>query len=156
MKLSRIQVKRAIKAYAHGWTNRKIASDVFNVTERTFYNWMVQGRKNYIRVNTVEVRKHELSRTELLKMELFEGIKAGGVTRDELLDRLENRIIEFELEKEEKAEYRAWHREQRIKEASKQSKPVLDLLTALKEASRALREIERGHKRAKYYLSRLK
>ena len=106
MKLTPDKVYIAIKAYAGGLTIKEIAIDFLKVSERTFYYWIAQGRNNYIRVNMVEIRKDELSFTDQLKLELFEGMKAEGYreTRDELLERLENRINEIGFEQGEEAD----------------------------------------------------
>jgi transposase len=44
MKLTPDKVHIAIKAYAGGLTIREITTDLLNVTERTLYNWIAQGR----------------------------------------------------------------------------------------------------------------
>ena len=159
MKLSRSKVKRAVNAHARGWTNRKIAVDVFNATERTLYNWIAHGREIFTRVTTVEIREDELSPTELLKMQLFEGMKAStnNETLTQTLERLENRIHEIEFEKEEKeekAEANALRRTQRIQSWIKTRDELREWVKAFKEAKRNSRECNLSGRRVEYYLSR--
>ena len=108
MKLTPDKVSIAVKAYTGGLTIKEIAVDFLKIGERTLYYWIAQGRKNYIRVEMAEIRKEDLPFTEQLKLELFEGMKAGdyGETPDELHERLNNRIDEIAFEQEEKTESR--------------------------------------------------
>ena len=64
------------------------------------------------------------SRTELLKMQLFEGMKAStdNETLTQTLERLENRIHELEFEKEEKAEARDRRHAERVEQRKKEMK----------------------------------
>ena len=100
MKLTPDKVYIAIKAHAGGLTIREIAIDFLKVSERTLHYWIAQGRKNFIRVKNIEIRKDELSFAEQLTLELFQEMTAGeyGETRDEVLERLENRLNEIESE----------------------------------------------------------
>ena len=158
MKICRQKVKIAIKAHARGLTIREIAVNSLNVTERTLYNWIAQGRQVFIRVNAVETRMDQLSDLELLKLELFEGMKVETNAESTVVlnERLENRIRELAFEKKEKAEARVRRRTARIQSWEKNRKELLEIVAAMKELRRSQRELDKIFNNANRHLRRLK